>query len=102
MNSIIQRLVEIDRQNALRVEEAKKAKDAVHVNLKEQKEELYNQYLQEQTKELEAKRQQAIVENQQLLTKLEEEYTYQLQEMEQTYNENKDTWVKELYNRCID
>lgn len=102
MSSIIQQLVEIDRKSALKVEEAKKAKDAIHVNLKEQKQELYNQYIAKQEKELEDMKKQALMNNKEELEKAIQEFEEASLKMDQTYNEKKEEWIQELFNRCIE
>lgn len=101
MEDIIQRLVEIDRQCASRVDLAKSKKMDAQTNMNEKKKEIYNSFIQEQVEEVK-KHKKTLMERNQIEAKQQDEiYQQTVTSLETVYQENKDKWVNEIVARCL-
>lgn len=101
MEDIIQRLVEIDRQCANRVELAKSKKADVQTNMNEKKKEIYNSFISKQEEEIKQHKENLMVKNQEEATKQDTIYQETVAKLDSLYQQNKEQWVNEIVNRCL-
>lgn len=101
MEDIIQRLVEIDRQCASKVDAAKSKKLDAQTNMNEKKKEIYNSFIQQQTQEV-LKHKENLVEQNKIETKKQDEvYQQTIVSLETVYQANKEKWINEIVDRCL-
>lgn len=101
MDDIIQRLVEFDRQCVERVEAAKQKKYDAQSNMSEKKAAIYDEYIQSQQAQIEKHKQDLVDKNKQEAKLQEDQYNEAMKRMESLYQQNKEKWVQEIVDRCI-
>lgn len=101
MDDIIQRLVEFDHQCVEKVEAAKQKKHDAQFNMMSKKSSIYDEYIQSQQVQIEKHKQELLDKNKQEEKLQEETFYASMNKMEDLFNQNKDTWVAEIVNRCI-
>ena len=101
MDDVIQRLVEIDRKCVERVERAKAKKLDAQTNMNEKRKEIYDGFVTEQNKQIEAYKAELMNKNQEDAKQLDQKYKDTIANLENLYKQNKDKWVNEIVERCL-
>lgn len=101
MDDVIQRLVEIDRKCVERVEAAKAKKLDAQTNMNEKRKEIYEGFVTEQNKKIEAHKTEMMNKNQADAKQLDQNYQDTIVNLENLYNQNKDNWVNQIVERCL-
>ena len=101
MDDIIQRLVEIDRKCAERVEAAKAKKLDAQTNMNEKRKKIYDGFVAEQNKKIEEHKAELVNKNQEESKRLDQDYKETVANLENLYIQNKDRWVNEIVERCL-
>lgn len=101
MEDIIQRLVAVDRECAMRVEQAKAKKLDAQTNMKEKKNEIYAAYIKEQENEVKKHKDMLMQKNEAEAKIQEQVYQDTITRLESLYQQNKDKWIDEIVNRCL-
>lgn len=101
MDNIIKSLVEVDALCSKQISQAKAQKSTIQAKVNAKKDEIYQEYFDKITKDLENHKERLNQEI--LIASKEKENTYQasLDKMEQIFNDNKDSWVNQIVGRCI-
>lgn len=101
MEDIIQRLVEIDRQCASKVEAAKSKKLDVQTNMNEKKKEIYNSFIKKQESEIKQHKDTLMEKNLEEASMQDKVYQKTVAKLDSLYQQNQEQWVNEIVNRCL-
>lgn len=101
MDEIIKKLVEVDKECVAQVEAAKAKKLDAQTNMNDKKSEIYNEYLENQKEQVEKHKADLVSKNQNDANALNDNYEKTIKSMESLYEENKDTWVNQIVERCL-
>ncbi|MFV0393247.1 MAG: hypothetical protein ACK5LC_02455 [Coprobacillaceae bacterium] len=98
---MIRKLVDVDRNCTKRVEAAKQKKLDVQKNLSQQRQEIYDSFIKEQQQKIDEHRKKLEKMNIEEENKLKAIYDTKLQNLENVYQENKETWITQIVERCL-
>ena len=101
MDDVIQRLVEIDRKCVERVEAAKAKKLDAQTNMNEKRKQIYDGFVTEQNKKIEAHKAELMNKNKEEAKQLDQDYNDTVANLENLYNQNKDKWINQIVERCL-
>lgn len=101
MNDKIQKLVQLDKECSLKVEEAKLLLNQVDDNHLMKQKEINDQYLKENNTSLLRQKKEIEQLNEEEIIKLNEEYNAQVELLNTTFNKNKKQYIKDLTQRCL-
>lgn len=101
MDDIIQKLVEFDRQCVEKVEAAQQKKYDAQSHMTEKKSAIYDEYIKSQQTQIERHKQELLEKNKKEAQLQEDEYNASMQRMEELYNQNKEKWIQNIVDRCI-
>lgn len=100
MDKFIQEIVEIDRDCAKSVKEAKKKRSEVQTNMNAKKKEIYEAFMSEQQKIIQEHKDKLQSEIETTKKRNDKEFEASLTSLESQYVSNKDTWVETIVERC--
>ena len=100
MDKFIQDIVEVDRDCAKSVEDAKKKRNDVQTNMNAKKKEIYDTFMKEQQAIIAEHKAKLQAEIEATKTRNEEEFKASLASLLNLYETKKDTWVETIVSRC--
>ncbi len=100
MDKFIQEIVQIDRDCAKSVEDAKQKRNDVQTNMNVRKKEIYDSFMSEQQKIIAKHKAKLQAEIEATKTQNEEEFKASLTSLVNLYETKKDTWVETIVSRC--
>ena len=102
MASIISKVTDLDKEMRIKVKELEGKREKLPEFLREQKKELINKY--ELKSKTEIKTRKAEIDK--LLSEAKKmskkELKESLTQIEESYKENKDKWIEQIYKQCIE
>lgn len=101
MTEIIKRIIEIDKKAVQSVQEAEEKKAQMLADIDRDKETIYEDYHQRAERRISKMKEQSQEESGQQVENLEKRFAAAEKQLEQIYQEKKDTWVQQLYERCL-
>lgn len=84
-----------------RVEAAKAKKLDAQTNMNEKRKEIYDGFVTEQNKKIEAHKAELMNKNKEEAKQLDQDYNDTVANLENLYNQNKDKWINQIVERCL-
>lgn len=102
MENLIREVVELDKLKRIELKKLEDEKTQLGSFFREERRRLEKEYKEEAKKIFEARKKEIdeSIHNAQINSKAE--YEKKLSELEKAYKDNKDTWVNDLYDYCIE
>ena len=101
MDTIIQELISYDRQAREILQGAVQAKEQAEKELPAEEEKLYHDFLQRAKERTDRIQEQRAGSHRGELAKLEEIYLQESQRLKKAFEENRQQWEQELFDRCV-
>lgn len=102
MDKLIQDIVSVDHSCAKAVEEAKKKKQDVSLNMNDKKKEIYDDFVAQYQKTLDEKKSELSAKIAETKKKADDEYEVSLNKLSELYKLHKDEWIDAIVERCKD
>ena len=101
MKEIIKKLIEMDKKAVQSVQEAEEKKAQMLADIDQDKENVYDDYHQLAEKRISQMKDQSQEESDLQVEALEKRFAAAEQQLERIYREKKDSWIQQLYERCL-
>ena len=101
MDTIINELISYDRQARAIIEEALQAKEKSERELPEEAKRLYDDFLS-RAKDRVARIQESVQsDHEEEIAQLEQSYQLAVDKLKETYENNRENWCQQLFERCV-
>lgn len=99
--SIIKNTIQLDKEARIKIDELKKEKDHLDARLKAETIKLQKSYDQENKKIVDERKNAYHEEIEARQEKEKSTYDKTLKHIQKQYKENRDDWIKDIYEACI-
>lgn len=101
MQDTIQNLVKMDREARAKVEQIQKESGEMIQKISQDKEQIYQEYLQRAQHRIQVIRQETEHDKELVCAKVKERFAEASQHLDAIYQENRAHWIDEIFQNCI-
>ncbi|MBN2877821.1 MAG: hypothetical protein JXL85_09260 [Bacilli bacterium] len=102
MSSIISKVTELDKQMRIKVKELEEERAKLPLFLREQRKTISEQYEAAAKEQIKARKSKIETDIKHAKNSAEKDLKTAIQEIEKIYEENKEKWVEEIYQQCME
>jgi len=102
MASVISKVTELDKQMRIKVKELEEEKAKLPVFLREQRKDLAARYEAEAKEQIKERKSKIETELKDAKNRAKADLESSIKEIQKTYDQNKNVWLEEIYQECME